>query len=250
MRAPESEHPRIAELLARLRAARPRVHCITNSVAQAFTANVLLALGAVPSMTLSGEEIGPFVASADALLVNLGTLDAERRAAVATAVQVANAQDRPWVLDPVFVDRSPPRAEHARALIAFAPRAIRLNAPELAALAATGDAGDLARTARTTIGLTGARDVVTDGVRAASVANGHPLMARVTAMGCAASAVTAAFLSVERDAYAATLAALTVFGVAGEVAGGRAAGPGSFASEMLDVLYGLDAGMLRHARIT
>ena len=59
----------------------PRVHCITNAVAQNFTANVLLAAGAVPSMTLSVEEIGPFVAGANALLVNLGTFDHERREA-------------------------------------------------------------------------------------------------------------------------------------------------------------------------
>src|SRR5579862_7363023 len=76
-----------ATLIERLRARAPRVHCITNSVAQAFTANVLLAAGAVPSMTLSADEIGSFVASADALLVNLGTLDKERREAVAAALE-------------------------------------------------------------------------------------------------------------------------------------------------------------------
>ncbi len=61
-----------AELLARMRARAPRIHCITNAVAQNFTANALLAAGCVPSMTLSPEEIGPFVASAQGLLVNLG----------------------------------------------------------------------------------------------------------------------------------------------------------------------------------
>ena len=35
-----------ADVLARLRAKNPRVHCITNAVAQNFTANVLLAAGA------------------------------------------------------------------------------------------------------------------------------------------------------------------------------------------------------------
>ena len=38
-----------AAVLARLRAQGPRVHCITNAVAQNFTANVLLAAGCVPS---------------------------------------------------------------------------------------------------------------------------------------------------------------------------------------------------------
>ena len=71
----------------------PRVHCITNQVAQTFTANMLLALGAQPSMTISPEEIAHFVARADALLVNLGTFDAEA-AAAAIEIAVAAAQKR------------------------------------------------------------------------------------------------------------------------------------------------------------
>ncbi len=62
-----------------MRERSPRVHCVTNAVAQTFTANVLLAAGAIPSMTISADEIGAFVARADALLINLGTFDAERR---------------------------------------------------------------------------------------------------------------------------------------------------------------------------
>ena len=67
-----------AEILARLRVRRPRVHCITNTVAQNFTANALLAAGCVPSMTVSVEEVGSFVSGAQGLLVNLGTFDKER----------------------------------------------------------------------------------------------------------------------------------------------------------------------------
>src|SRR5437588_10014945 len=110
-----AELPHIAaDILMRLRARSPRVHCITNSVAQAFTANTLLAAGAVPSMTLSAEEIGAFVARADALLVNLGTLDNERRDATAAALEVVGERRTPWVLDPVFIDRSEPRAAYAK----------------------------------------------------------------------------------------------------------------------------------------
>src|SRR5882672_7615218 len=113
-----------ADILTRLRARSPRVHCITNSVAQAFTANVLLAAGAVPSMTLSADEIGAFVARADALLVNLGTFDKERREAMAAALGIASEESVPWVLDPVFIDRSEPRAAYAKSLVAQRPRAI------------------------------------------------------------------------------------------------------------------------------
>jgi hydroxyethylthiazole kinase len=256
MHAPQSDLARVtAELLARLRARRPRVHCITNNVAQNFTANALLAVGAVPSMTLAPEEIGAFVASANGLLVNLGTFDDERREAAAAAIEVAADEGVPWVLDPVFIDRSPPRAAYARTLVAQQPRVIRLNRAEFTALAgAEPDADALIRYALDTlaiVALTGEIDLVADGARHVALENGHPLMTRVTAMGCAASALTAAFLSVESDPLTATAAALTVFGVAGEVAGARASGPGSFAVALLDALYDLDADtIVQRARVS
>src|SRR6185312_12377262 len=108
----------------------PRVHCITNGVAQNFTANVLLAAGGVPSMTLSPEEVSAFVAGAQALLVNLGTFDAERREAASLAVAAATRNQLPWVLDPVFVDRAPPRAAFALELIGLGPSVVRLNQAE------------------------------------------------------------------------------------------------------------------------
>src|SRR5258705_6433405 len=98
-----------ADILARIRGRRPRVHCITNAVAQNFTANMLLAAGAVPSMTIARTEVRAFAARADAVLVNLGTFDAERKAASLAAIAVANKAGIPWVLDPVFIDRSKPR---------------------------------------------------------------------------------------------------------------------------------------------
>jgi hydroxyethylthiazole kinase len=242
MLAPRDLPDIAADVLARIRARRPRVHCITNAVAQNFSANVLLAAGAVPSMTIATDEIAEFVARADALLVNLGTLDPERRGAIELAVTTA-ANRVPWVLDPVLVDRSAPRAAYAKALVARHPRAIRLNAEEFAALAGTTSTS-LARYAQataSTMGLTGDRDIVTDGTRIVAIANGDPLMAKVTAMGCAASAIVAACHAVEPDAWLATAAGLTLIGVAGEVAAANARGPGSFAVAVLDALHGLDA---------
>jgi len=131
-----------ADVLAQVRARTPRVHCITNSVAQNFTANVLLALGAIPSMTLSPVEIGSFVKRSDALLVNLGTFGTERREATSIAVDAAIQGGMPWVLDPVFVDRAPPRASYARDLLFLHPTAMRLNAQEFAAMAQTETSAD------------------------------------------------------------------------------------------------------------
>jgi hydroxyethylthiazole kinase len=235
-----------ADLLARLRARGPRVHCISNTVAQAFTANLLLAVGAVPSMTVDPDEVGAFVGSADALLINIGTLDADRRAANDVAVAAARGRV-PVVLDPVFVDRVPSRAAYAGDLAKRGPAVIRLNRAEFATLAQpTADidvadaVGAYARARGTVVALTGAQDWVADSSRLATLYNGHPLMAQITAMGCAGSALVAACLTVEPDPWRATVGALVALGVAGEVAGARARGPGSFVVEILDVLHGLD----------
>ena len=236
-----------ARLVGELHARGPRVHCITNTVAQAYTANMVLAAGGVPSMTLSAEEIGSFVARADALLVNLGTFDAERRAATGVAIAAAHEHRRPWVLDPVFVDRSASRAAFARDLVRRGARVVRLNHAELTALAdgaTREDAMAYARATGVVVAVSGAADLITDGTRTIAIGNGHPLMARVTAMGCAGSALVAACLALEPDALMASAAALIALGVAGEIAAEKSAGPGSFAFHIIDALAALDAPTL------
>jgi hydroxyethylthiazole kinase len=256
MRAPNTELPATAaELLARLRQERPRVHCITNAVAQAFTANVLLAAGAVPSMTIDAAEVGEFVTGAESLLINLGTFDAARRAAAEIAIETASENDKPWVLDPVFIDRTPRRTAYARSLAAARPQVIRCNRAEFEALTGvTPEGGTLARWASDTgavVGLTGAVDLVTDGARLAAIANGDPMMARVTAMGCAASALVAAALAVSDDTWIGAASALLWIGVAGDIAVKTSSGPGSLAVGLLDALHRLDAeALISHARVT
>jgi hydroxyethylthiazole kinase len=244
-----SDLPAIAaDVLERIRAQAPRVHCITNSVAQNFTANMLLAAGAVPSMTIAPDEIADFVAQANALLINIGTLDAERRAAIPIAIQTARARSLPWLLDPVLVNRSAPRAANARVLVEARPTAVRLNAPEFIAL--TGqevDGATLARFAEASgaaVGLTGETDVVFDRGRLACISNGDPMMAKVTAMGCAGSALVAACLAVEKDAWVATASGLLILAVSGEIAAAAASGPGTLQTAILDVLHGMDRGAL------
>jgi hydroxyethylthiazole kinase len=253
MHAPVELADIAADVLARIKSRAPRVHCITNSVAQAYTANILLAAGAIPSMTISREEIAAFVASADALLVNLGTFDAERRAAIDLAIGAAGEGRMPWVLDPVFIERSPARAQFARELVARGPAVIRLNQREFTALAGGGAAtpARFAQTHKTIVALTGENDVVTDGERSATVSNGDALMGVVTAMGCAGSALVCAALAVETDPWLATNAALIALGVAGEVAAKSAPAPGRFASWIIDALYSLDRATLRtHAKVS
>jgi hydroxyethylthiazole kinase len=255
MNAPVSEFPLIAaDVLDRLRERRPRVHSVTNSVAQNYTANLLLAAGAIPSMTIAPQEVAAFVASSEALLINLGMFDAERRETIEIAVEEAVEEGVPWVLDPAYAERARGRAAFARTIIKRYPRVIRLNPPEFVALAgAEPDRNTLQRWARdnrTVVGLTGETDFITDGTRFATVSNGHPLMARVTAMGCAGSAVLAACVAVEPDPFRATMAGLVILGVVGELAASQSSGPGSFAIAFIDAMYALDrVTLIRLARV-
>jgi hydroxyethylthiazole kinase len=234
-----------AELLRHIRERRPRVHCLTNPVAMTFSANLLLAAGAVPSMTPDPEAQGDFVATSAALVVNLGMLEPSRAAAARAAIAVAGRLGRPWLLDPVKVERSPARLAFARELIAEGAAAVRGNGTEIEVLTSGH-----ALPHGVTLAATGPVDLVTDGVRAVRLANGSPLMDRVTAMGCAASALAGAFLAVEQDSFAALASAILVMGVAGELAAETASGPGSFVPAFLDAVYTLDADTLaQRARI-
>jgi hydroxyethylthiazole kinase len=237
-----------------LRRNPPRVHCLTNAVAQELTANILLAAGAAPSMSIAADEVAHFVRRAGALLVNLGTLDAERRASLPLALDAASQASVPLVLDPVLVDASPPRLGVARDIMRRKPAVIRLNAAEFEALAGAAPGVrsiiGFARKARAVVALTGSTDLISDGKAVFAVRNGHKLMTQVTAMGCAAGALIAALLAVCDDALTASVAGLAALGVAGEIAGERAQGPGSFAVALLDALAGLDAAQLaERARI-
>src|SRR5215472_15571916 len=196
-----------ADILARLRATNPRVHCITNAVAQNFTANVLLATGALPSMTVDPAEIAEFV----------------DRAEPRTAFAKTLVDRQPWAIRLNGAEFS--------ALAEAAPEDAALKQYVLQHLGV--------------IALTGATDIVTDGARFVKILNGDPLMTQVTAMGCAGAAVVTACLAVEADPWLATAAGLLAFALAGECAAMRARGPGSLAVEIIDALAGLDRETMR-----
>jgi len=93
--------------------------------------------------------------------------------------------------------------------------------------------------------VTGPVDVVTDGTRLMRVANGHPMMNKVTGTGCMATAIVAAYAAVEHDYVTAAAAALAAYGLAGQIAAERAQGPGTFQVHLFDALAGLTEETLR-----
>jgi hydroxyethylthiazole kinase len=254
---------RIIDRLAEVRARRPLVHNITNYVVMNSTANALLALGASPVMAHAEEEVEEMVALAGALVLNIGTLSERWIAAMFKAAAAARSRGVPVVLDPVGAGATRLRTDTARRLLAEArPAVVRGNASEILALGGAGagargvdashtveqaraDAVDLARQFRLSVAVTGPEDFVTDGQQAARIRNGHPLMARLTGTGCAASAITGAFCAVEPDGFAAAVAALVVFGIAGELAAQGQPRPGAFQVRLFDALDEVSADHLR-----
>lgn len=244
--------------LERVRDASPLVHNITNYVVMNNTANALLAVGASPAMVHAAEEVEEFASISRALVINIGTLSPRWVDAMRLAATRAGSANIPWVLDPVGAGATTYRTEVGAELARMRPAVIRGNASEIMVLAGSvGAAGKgvdsthsthaalaparaLARDTGALVAMTGVVDYVTDGERVVAIHNGHPMMARVTGLGCTATALVGAFLGANDDPFAATVSALTTLGVAGEMAAERSPGPGSLQMHLLDALYRLD----------
>ena len=260
---PDSSTPLTAEGVwedaAAIREHGPLVHNITNYVVMNSTANALLAIGASPVMAHAVDEVADMVALAGALVVNIGTLSSAWVEAMHVAMREADRRGTPIVLDPVGAGATEYRTSTAGALIAdVTPTIIRGNASEIMAVAeagattrgvdtsessasAAGPAERLAARTGAVVVVTGATDLVVSSSTTLALDNGHPLMARVTGLGCTASALCGAFAAVQPDAVRAAAHATAVTGIVGELAAEQAAGPGTLQLHLLDRLHTLTA---------
>ena len=233
----------IAAALDRLRRNQPLVQNITNYVSM--------------DIAVSG-----------ALVINIGTLSTSWVEGMVLAAAAARAKNVPWVLDPVGVGATRFRNEMVARLMEEGPSVVRGNASEILAVAgimgiaasdsrpkgvdstnstdeAAAVAETLARKSGAVVVATGAIDVVTDGSQTLRLANGSPLMARVTAIGCSLSGIVGAFLATTPDRFAATTAAVAVTGIAGERAAKTTSLPGSFRVAFIDELAAVDEQAVR-----
>src|SRR5438034_7531791 len=104
-------------MLGELRERKPLVHQITNYVVMNETANVTLALGALPVMAHAREEVEEMVALAGALVLNIGTLSPPWVDAMLAAGKAANAGGVPVVLDPVGAGATRYRTDTAKQIL-------------------------------------------------------------------------------------------------------------------------------------
>ena len=257
-----------ASLLNTVRSQAPLIHNITNYVVMNSSANMLLAVGASPVMAHCQSEVAEMTAMAGALVLNIGTLQQDWVESMILAAQTANSRDIPVILDPVGAGATALRSAAVRQIMDQARISVlRGNASEILSLTSASTvtrgvdssvgltrevaeaAVSISKANRCIIAMSGSEDCITDGQRVYRVANGCPLMTRVTGTGCGLSAVTAAFCAVsDGDLLRATAAAFGFYGLCGELAAGVSDKPGSFSVAFLDALYAtgenqIDAGL-------
>ena len=263
MHNPSQQTPTSASLtesiiaaLALVREQKPLVVNITNYVVMNNTANALLAIGASPIMAHSRQEMAEMMHIAGSLVINIGTLDSEWIERMLFAVEQANANNKPIVLDPVGCGASVLRTQTARTLAANANNLIiRGNASEIIALAGEAsqtkgvdalDSSDTALAAaqalvaqyHANVVISGEVDYVVTASQTISLSNGHHMMPYVTGMGCSLTALTGAFAAIGETS---GLAATAIYAIAGEIAAKQSAGPSSLQLNIIDVLYQISA---------
>ncbi len=173
------------------------------------------------------------------------------------AAHQAKKRGIPIVIDPVGVGATKYRTKTARELIHDVPPAIiRGNASEIMALfdakgstkgvdstdsssSAISAAKDINKKFGSIVCISGETDYIVNRDDITIVKNGQSLMTRVTGLGCTATALCGAFAALNSDYAFATAQAMTVMGIAGEIAAERAQGPGSLQMHFIDALYRL-----------
>ncbi|MDA7025288.1 hydroxyethylthiazole kinase [Bacillus sp. CLL-7-23] len=254
--------------IERVREEKPLVHNMTNQVVTNFTANGLLSLGASPVMANAREEVADMVKIAAALVLNIGTLTLESVESMIIAGKAANEQGVPVIFDPVGAGATPFRTNSAKRIMdEVMVSVVRGNASEIANMLGEEnwvikgvDAGEengdklvLAKKAaeawRTTVVITGAEDIITDGKRLYTAHNGHQLLTKVTGTGCLLTSVIGAFCAIEKDFCQAALSAVVYYGCAAERAAERTEhqGPGSFQIEFLNQLAAVNAESIKQS---
>ncbi len=253
----------IARDLELVRRESPLVHNITNYVAMNLTANALLAVGASPVMAHAPEEVEDMVDIAAALVINIGTLSGHWVEAMLKAARRAKKKGIPIVYDPVGAGATPYRTRTILELIQAVPPAIlRGNASEImasaggsaktkgvdsaaAAESALASARRISERRGCVVCVSGETDHIVDPKRTAMIRNGRAMMAKVTGLGCTASALCGAFAAVDADHFTAVTAAMAVMGIAGEIAAEGCAGPASLQVRFLDALHNMTGEEIR-----
>ena len=237
-----------------IRQIQPLIHNITNWVVMPTTANMLLSLGAAPIMAHAKEELDDIIQIAQALVINIGTLDNDWLSCIEYAQLAALKRGIPILLDPVGAGASAYRTTSALTILERGVDIIRGNASEIMALRdssiktkgvdtlhasenALSAAFALAQQYQCIVVISGKIDFIVSASSSVALDYGTPLLTKVVGMGCSLTAMIASFVTVNPDQFSACIHAMAWMGLVSEVAEKKSNGPGSFYNYLLDSLY-------------
>lgn len=249
------------QTVQKLRRTKPVVQHLTNYVTAESCADICLAAGASPIMADAVQEAEVIAGTADATVLNLGTLHETDKTAFLLAAASAHAAGKPVVLDPAGVMGSQYRLDFALQLLDSGNVDIlRGNLAECMALTdgkavgrgldSTTDssdkgmslqvAKDLAKKYGVTVALTGAADYISDGTRALMLNNGHPLLQEITGAGCMTTSLIGCCAACCDDRLTAAALGVLILGQGAELAANfleKKDGPGLFKARLVDGVY-------------
>lgn len=248
---------KIWENVLAVRKNKPLVLNITNYVVMNNTANALLAIGASPLMSKAKDEIVDLAKISNSLVINIGTLDEQWIDSMQFTTTIFNQLSKPWVLDPVGAGATNYRTKISNELLEKHPKVIRGNATEIKALNnfnifeskgvdsnhnsvdALTEGIKLSKAYNTIVCISGEIDYVISSTHVVAIKNGHSLMTKVTGLGCTSTALIGAFIAINPNIFEATISAVSLLSVVGELAENYSKGPGSLQINILDLLYSI-----------
>lgn len=222
----------------------PLVHNITNYVTVNDCANILLAIGASPIMADDKNEAAEITSISNALVINIGTLNERTIESMILAGRKANELNIPVILDPVGAGASKFRTETAyRLLETIKFCVIRGNLSEIKALnsgscstkgvdASNNDqinestlesiiefAKSFSKKVDCIAAITGAMDIISNGVENYTIYNGNSHMSKITGTGCMLTSLIGGFCGANPEKLMdATVNAVCAMGICGEQA--------------------------------
>ena len=241
---------------------QPLVLHYTNEVTINDCANITLALGASPLMSYSLEEVEEIVRIANAVVINIGTMNSAHIELFVAAGKAANKYNKPVILDPVGSFATASRTKLVNRLLdEINFTVIKGNQSEIKCLLGLDSQGkgvdsfedsddnefvvyNAAKKMNCVIVGTGKIDIISDGVEIIKIDNGTSKLKLITGTGCMSASLIGSYLGCSEDVLEAAAMGVLSMSLAGELADKENPGVGTFKVNLMDEVYKLTPAKL------
>lgn len=243
----------IKDILLKIHHEKPFILDIINYYPMDLVATGLRSIGAFPIMSNTREEIEELISLARAIVINLGKSSPGFANLCHWICKVANAQNKPIVLDPVGAGISRFRTDTAISFLQNHRIAVvrgysnelesllegQLTIPSNVSIDAIvlENARKLAKKYNVAVVVSGKYNTVIDGNKLDRFNFDSSLLHKAAGIENLLSAIIAAFHAMEPDRFEAARRAIEFYASCVGPASSRAKGPGSLKTELIDKMY-------------